>query len=511
MHPLWVTFLLSLCGALLLTPLARRLAVRIRAVDRPDGLRKLQARPIPLLGGVAVYAALAGALLVARQLDLAWTQELQRLSTSLLLAGGVVCLFGCIDDVWELNSRFKLLLQVAAVLPVVASGYYLNRVVAFGYPIELGWMGIPITVCWLVGCINALNLLDGLDGLASVVGLSTAAMLAIIAANVGHPHVALIAIALAGALAGFLVYNLPPASIYLGDSGSMVIGLVVGILGMQGALKTSATLSITVPLVVMSIPLWDTVLAIVRRRLTGQAFDAADRGHIHHRLLDRGLSTWQALWIIAALCLTTGGAATAATIFRNDALAWITTLTVLVVLVRTRAFGHFEFALIKLSIAGFAQRTGNWLLARLQYRARRWPQRLASLDFDEAWSLLVDEATRGHAHRLTVELCAPDEPPRRRTWQQPELAADHPLPWSLACGHQTNARITCRVLVASGDEQMLAPWNLLRLIPALEATCAHWAAQPERLPLEAAATDPSAVAGETAPHILSAQPLGRAA
>ncbi len=112
---------------------------------------------------------------------------------------------------------------------------------------------------------------------------------------------AVVAIALAGALAGFLVHNLPPASIFLGDSGSMVIGLVVGILGVQSTLKTSATLSITAPLVVMTFPMFDTVLAIVRRRLTGRRFDAADRQHIHHRLLDRGMNPWLVLAIIGAV------------------------------------------------------------------------------------------------------------------------------------------------------------------------------------------------------------------
>ena len=127
-----------------------------------------------------------------------------------------------------------------------------------------------------------------MDGLASIVGLSTAAMLGVIAASEGHDHVAAMAIVLAASLAGFLIYNLPPASIFLGDSGSMVIGLSVGLLGIQGTLKTSATLAITAPAVVMTLPMFDIVAAIVRRKLTGRRFDAPDRLHIHHRLLDRG-------------------------------------------------------------------------------------------------------------------------------------------------------------------------------------------------------------------------------
>ena len=260
------------------------------------------------------------------------------------MAGGFVCFFGCIDDIFRLTPGSKLALQICAVLPIVLVGYCIDSVVAFGYRIELGCFGIPLTVLWLIGCINALNLIDGMDGLASIVGLSTAAMMGLIAASEGHAHVSIIALVLAGALAGFLVHNRPPASIFLGDSGSMVIGLTVGVLGMQGAMKTSATLSITAPAVVMTLPMFDIVAAVVRRELTGRRFDSPDREHIHHRLLDRGLSPWQVLCILGALCLTTGAAATAATIFRKDALAWITALILIVVMIRMKLFGHREFS-----------------------------------------------------------------------------------------------------------------------------------------------------------------------
>ena len=183
-----------------------------------------------------------------------------------------------------------------------------------------------------------------MDGLASIVGLSTTLMMAIIAVSMGNAYVAVVAIALAGAVAGFLIFNLPPATIFLGDSGSTLIGLVVGILGIQGSLKSSATLAITAPAVIMSMPMFDVAMAVVRRRLTGRPFDAADHQHMHHRLLERGLTNWQVLCIIGSLCLTTGAAATAATVFRIDALAWITVTVVLVLMIRLRLFGNYEWA-----------------------------------------------------------------------------------------------------------------------------------------------------------------------
>ena len=276
---------------------------------------------MPLWGGVAVYLSL---LLRLALLNFGprGSAELYDLSMVVTLAAGMVCLAGGIDDTWEPSARTKLLLQLVAVLPAVVAGYMVERVVWFGYSIELGWLGIPLTVLWLLGCINALNLLDGMDGLASAVGLTIATTLAIIATVEGHPHVAAIAVVLAGVLAGFLLFNLPPARIYMGDSGSMVIGLVVGLLSIQASLKTSTTLSVTSPAIVMAVPMLDTLLAIIRRKLSGMRFDMAVRGHIHHRLLDRGLNPWQVLCVIVWLCLVTGAAATAATLLHNDTVAW---------------------------------------------------------------------------------------------------------------------------------------------------------------------------------------------
>ena len=269
-----------------------------------------------------------------------------------------------------------------------------------GYPIELGWLGIPLTILWLVGCINAINLLDGLDGLASVVGISASLMMAIIAIQTGHAQVGVVALVLAGSLMGFLVYNLPPASIFLGDSGSMVIGLVVGVISIQGALKTSATLSITIPAIVMSVPMLDTLLAIIRRKLSGRPFDAADRGHIHHRLLERGLTDWQALCTIGALCLTTGIAATAATLLHVDAVGWITVMALVVLLVRTRSFGHHEVALAKEHFHAGLDRCR----AALNLASRQAEQQGILLSCEDAWRDLVSDVARRKAEGFELVL-----------------------------------------------------------------------------------------------------------
>ncbi|MGO8688743.1 MAG: MraY family glycosyltransferase [Thermoguttaceae bacterium] len=345
-----MTTAVTTVAAAALTALVRAAAWRWRVVDRPDGKRKFHHGRVPLWGGVAIYLALVLGLLVAMSLPSLAGPALRSLAAALIPAGGLACFFGALDDLWHFASRTKLALQFLAVLPVVAAGFWIDRIVAFGCPITLGWLGVPLTILWLLGCINALNLIDGMDGLASIVGLSAAAMMSIIAVSMGNNHVAVIALVLAGALAGFLVYNLPPASIFLGDSGSTMIGLVLGILGIQGAMKTSTTLAITAPAVIMTLPMFDVVMAVVRRKLTGRSYAAADHQHIHHRLLDRGLRPWQVLCILGAVCLTTGAAATAATVFRWDALAWITAVSLVVLMIRLRLFGHYEFSLVKEAI-----------------------------------------------------------------------------------------------------------------------------------------------------------------
>jgi UDP-GlcNAc:undecaprenyl-phosphate GlcNAc-1-phosphate transferase len=261
-----------------------------------------------------------------------------------------------------------------------------------------------VTIAWLVACINAVNLLDGMDGLAAAVGLIMTLIVGLIAAAGGHSSVAVIAMALGGALAGFLVYNLPPASIYLGDSGRMVIGLVVGLLALQASLVGQSTLSITLPAVIMTIPLLDATLAVIRRRLSGRPFDAADRGHIHHRLLARGLSGWGALAVISLLCLATGTAAVATRAAGNDALAWIAAAGVVVLLVVTRAFGNHELALLKLAAAHMTSRAFR-RLANLRTAGRPAAisrHALAEMPFDNAWKLLVSQIRRMQVHRLEV-------------------------------------------------------------------------------------------------------------
>jgi UDP-GlcNAc:undecaprenyl-phosphate GlcNAc-1-phosphate transferase len=481
MKNLVCVFLAGLVGSAAITPLVRRVCLRWGVIDHPDGGRKLHDRPVPVWGGVAVYLALIVALVVARLGSFGVGEDLAELSAAVMAAAGLVCFFGCIDDYHHLSPRVKLLLQTTSVLPIVMVGYSVEYITAFNCMIHLGPFGVVLSVLWLVGCINAINLLDGMDGLASMVGLFTSVMMAILAIGQGNYHVALVAVALAGALGGFLIHNRPPASIFLGDSGSMVIGLVVGILGVRSTMKTSATLAITAPLVVMTFPIFDTFLAVVRRKLTGRRFDAADRQHIHHRLLDRGMHPWLVLGIIGALCLAAGIAAIVANIVHREALAWITAAVLIVMVIRMRLFGHHELALVTGALA-----RGMAGLTRRLGRATRGvyvpePQALARLGATAVWASLVRGVQPWTVRSLQVILRCQGDAACKYSWAADDDAPTPDSWWSIAVRFRCGEEGVCELWAAGWDvpaSGVLQPAGLLRV---LNAYGKHFAEHPEQV------------------------------
>lgn len=336
---------MAVLSSFCLTPVAVRLAWKHDAVSRPDGLRKKHGRPTPEWGGLAVSASvllgmgLSYLLLPAQP---AATPFLAALAFSVV----ILCVLGCYDDLFDMRASVKLVGQLLAVVPLIAVGAYVERFTVFGFSIELGWFGVPCTIAWIVLGINALNLIDGMDGLAPTVGIMAAAAVAVIAGVTGNTHVAVIAVVLAGALAGFLVYNLPPARIYLGDSGSMVIGLVLATLALRVTAGTGSP-NLTAMCALLFVPLYDTLLAVVRRGLNGKSIMAADRGHIHHRLLDRGLGVWNSLALLAALSLTAGCVSCFVILTGQELVACAALGVAALLFARFELFGHQEWAMVK--------------------------------------------------------------------------------------------------------------------------------------------------------------------
>ena len=229
---------------------------------------------------------------------------------------------------------------------LIASGVLIRKIGLFGMEIDLGLLAIPVTVLWLTGAINALNLLDGMDGMATVIGLILSLAICALAVLTGHAAVAVAALVFAGALLGFLPFNLSPAKIYLGDAGSMLIGIVVGCLSIRATVKGAGTVLLAAPLAVMTIPILDSFAAILRRRLAGQSIYAADRGHLHHRLLAHFGNKYTVLVCVAICSAITCGFALVSTATKNDIVALVASLAVVATLAVTGWFGRGEFVLL---------------------------------------------------------------------------------------------------------------------------------------------------------------------
>lgn len=331
-----------------LTALACRLAKRIDLVDRPDTARKAHDEPTPLMGGFALFISFALALGVAKLFGCTWIADdprMSRIILMLLVSGGLYCAVGLWDDKFSLRARHKLLLQVLAGVPFVVWGDTIQSVTLFGLDIELGLWQCPFTLFWLVTCVNVINLVDGLDGLAATIGIIACIALAALAIMNGLFGVAAVTLVLAGSLLGFLLYNWPPAKIFLGDCGSLTIGFLVGALSIEAPAKTAAGCAMAVPLMLMGIPIFDTIMAIVRRKLNGQGIGEADRRHIHHRLQDRGFTSWQSLLAISALSATMAAGALAAAYWLSDLIALAVCIAVFGLLIAGRIFGHHETTL----------------------------------------------------------------------------------------------------------------------------------------------------------------------
>lgn len=288
------------------TPIVRRLAIRWGIVARPGG-RHIHATPTPKMGGVAMFFGFAAALLVQalgeRFAD--WRPILTRGDSQFLgaLAGLVVVfIVGILDDVVDLSPGMKFVGQLLAASVAVAAGV---RIDFLGNPfgdgiILLGILAIPLTLLWMLGFTNVINLIDGMDGLAAgVTGIAAVSFL-ILADQASQFTAAVVAAALIGACLGFLRYNFSPASIFMGDSGALFIGFALACISVLGVMKSVAAITLAVPLLIVGVPLFDTVSAIIRRRRHGRPIQEADRGHIHHRLLGRGFNTRQTVLIIYA-------------------------------------------------------------------------------------------------------------------------------------------------------------------------------------------------------------------
>jgi UDP-GlcNAc:undecaprenyl-phosphate GlcNAc-1-phosphate transferase len=396
--------------ALIVTPLFRRFAIRVGLVDHPDPDRKLHQGSIALSGGVAVFLSLAiagGFVLFSRPdiLGAVLANPIPVLGLG-IASVGIVGL-GLLDDAMGLRGRQKLAGQVMLVSILVFSGFQMNSIRLLGWDLELGLLAIPISIGWLLLTVNALNLIDGADGLCSTVGWIASAGIAAMAALSGHVVESTIAAALAGALLGFLVFNFPPAKIFLGDTGSMLVGLLLGALALHTSLKGAAAISLLGPVTILAIPIFDSSMAILRRKLTGRSLFAVDRAHLHHNLLRVGMGHRAVVGLVTLLCGTVALGAFLSTALNNELVALVSLVAVLGCLIASRIFGYAELTLLANRIVHF----GGSLLARSGTSdglVRKQMVRLqGNRSWETIWATLLEFADRQELAKVCLDLNIP--------------------------------------------------------------------------------------------------------
>jgi UDP-GlcNAc:undecaprenyl-phosphate GlcNAc-1-phosphate transferase len=300
-----IGFIAAFIFAIFLTPIVKKLAVYVGAVDQPDA-RKVHETVMPRLGGLAIYFAfLGGFVIVAPALSVFNLKP----ALGLAIGGLIVVLLGAFDDRFNLRPRWKILGQLVAALVVVfgADLRIMHLKIPFGdrFAIDMDWLSILITLVWIVGVTNAVNLIDGLDGLAAGVSAIALATIVVLAVTMNNLTVVLLGVVLLGAIIGFLFFNFHPAQIFMGDTGAMFLGFSLATLSTMG-FKEAAVVSFIVPIVVLGVPLSDTFFAIVRRVVNNKPISAADKNHLHHSILALGYSHRKTVLTIYGVSLLFG-------------------------------------------------------------------------------------------------------------------------------------------------------------------------------------------------------------
>lgn len=311
-----ISFVLSFIIALSATPIARKIAFKVGAVDTPKDNRRMHKKTMPLMGGLAIVFAFIMTLLFNVFGDITKiTSGFD--NVDYLRFGGfflgiiIIVICGILDDIYKIKARYKFIFQLSAAIVVVLSG---TRIAFVTNPLSENWLtnlppflSIVISIIWIVGVTNAINFIDGLDGLAA--GVCSIASLSLFFVSIvigGMSVVSILTATLAGSALGFLPYNFNPAKIFMGETGSAFLGFTLAFISIQGTFKFYAAIAIAIPILVLGIPLFDTIFAILRRTFSGRSFAEADRGHLHHRLVDMGLSQKQSVIILYTVSAVLG-------------------------------------------------------------------------------------------------------------------------------------------------------------------------------------------------------------
>ena len=452
-------FTVAFMGCVLVTPLVTRLAIRLNAIDRPDQFRRIHKGATPRLGGIGLAFSLPVAILSAAfgGYFRDWSGYPHWLTTlvPIGIAALIVLAVGIVDDTREMRPRLKLLGQATAVLVLYFGGIRIDSISImdltipldrpsillpiWGHGVSVALPGLLVTMLWFLACMNIWNLIDGMDGLASGVGLLVSGTLALVAIWLENPTVAILAAALAGSLAGFLLYNWHPACIFLGDSGSLLIGLLIGIVGVQGSLKEGATISILFPILAMGLPITDTAMAIFRRWVRNLPLSSADRRHVHHLLIGLGLNPRQAAALLYCFSAGLCGVVLLGVVYKNEGLALVMGLTGCLAFLLILTSRRDELATLRADLASrMARGKQERFAAKVTWEA------IQRIELSETlagiWDIMFNATTKLGCDRLSLS-CRRDGRPvfekaseAGESWQEAEVLSGPEATFRLSSG-----------------------------------------------------------------------------
>ena len=297
-----IAFFSAVIISFVMTPLARRLAIRVGALDVPKETRKIHNKPMPYFGGLAIYVAIISCMFV----------YMPHNSTNYYIMAGatIIVLAGVIDDMYDMPAKVKLLIQILAALIAIKGGvqihFITNPLSETGMSYLFNGLSFIITLFWIVGITNTINLIDGLDGLASGVASIAATTLLFTAARLGHDFIVMQCAIIAGASLGFLPFNFNPAKIFMGDTGSLLLGYMLAVTSVSGMVKSVAAIALAVPVFALGLPILDTAFAIIRRYLNKKPIMEADKDHLHHKLMRYGLNQRQTVLVMYFISMLLG-------------------------------------------------------------------------------------------------------------------------------------------------------------------------------------------------------------
>jgi UDP-GlcNAc:undecaprenyl-phosphate GlcNAc-1-phosphate transferase len=442
-------FVVGFAGTLFITPFVRRLALRVGAIDKPGG-RKVHERPTPLLGGLALLApfiVLLGALSFLHN-------DITRVLFSnpkhifgLVLCGTLALVLGVYDDVRGVSPLLKLLSETAIAVIAFGLGFRIRLV---SLPLlgefDLGMFGLPLTILWAVGVTNAMNLIDGLDGLAAGTAFFVSASNFFMSLLFKNQFMAVISVLLMGTLGGFLRHNFPPASIFLGDTGSLFLGMVLSLSAVLSSQKSSTAVMLLAPIVALGLPILDTMVAVFRRTLLGLPIFKSDRNHIHHALLDLGLTRRKAVLTLYAFSLVLAACSLFLVSGRTTAELAVVAIVGLMSVLILRVLGYTKIKRIKESLDKRFNYRERMLLSKFvvgeMARAR---------SFDRLWELMVLTAKELGFTRIEL-VFGPGAPWRGRVVQ---LAA--PGVCQTSTGSSANIEVSISDSSSHGKQPSMAP------------------------------------------------------